>query len=222
MDWTRQIDGYCERVDPGYWAEPLNAVSNAAFLIAAFVMWRRLRGARLPLADALVVVLAAIGVGSYLFHTHAQVWSALADTGAIAVFAVLFVFAANRDLLGLRGWRACAATALFFPYAALTVPVFDRLPFFTISSGYWPLPLLMLLYGAALRRRSPATARGLWIAAGLVGVSLSFRSIDMPLCAAMPAGTHFVWHLLNGILLGWMIEVYRRDMGGRAEVRARG
>lgn len=216
MDWTQQIDGYCERIDPGYWAEPLNAVTNAAFLIAAAVMWRRVRGANLPLADALVVVLAAIGVGSYLFHTHAQVWSALADSGAIAVFAVLFVLAANRDFLGLRGWRPYAATALFIPYVALTVPIFDRLPFFTISSGYWPLPLLMLLYGVALRRRVPATARGLWIAAGLVTVSLTFRSIDMPLCDAIPLGTHFMWHILNGILLGWMIEVYRRHMAPSA------
>jgi hypothetical protein len=23
-------------------------------------------------------------------------------------------------------------------------------------------------------------------------------------------GTHFWWHILNGIMLGWMIEVYRR------------
>jgi len=29
------MDGYCERVGPGLWAEPLNAVSNAAFLIGA-------------------------------------------------------------------------------------------------------------------------------------------------------------------------------------------
>ena len=60
MEWTRQIDGYCERVDPSYWAEPVNAVTNAAFLIAAFVMWRRTRGARLPLANALVIVLVTI------------------------------------------------------------------------------------------------------------------------------------------------------------------
>ena len=35
MDLTQQFDGYCERVDLTYWAEPVNAITNAAFLIAA-------------------------------------------------------------------------------------------------------------------------------------------------------------------------------------------
>ena len=29
------VDRYCERVDASFWSEPLNAVSNAAFLVAA-------------------------------------------------------------------------------------------------------------------------------------------------------------------------------------------
>jgi hypothetical protein len=214
MELTRSLDIYCERMGPGYWAEPLNAVSNIAFLIAAYVMWRRVRGQGMPLAVALCWVLAAIGVGSYLWHTHAQVWAVMVDSGAIAVFAVLFVFAANRHFLGLSLWRALGLTALFFPYVALTVPLFDRLPFFEISSGYWPLPLLMLIYGIGLRNRAPETGRGLLIAGGLVTVSLTLRSVDEAVCSAVPVGTHFLWHALNGLLLGWMIEVYRRHMVG--------
>ena len=37
--WTRQIDIYCERLGPGFWAEPVNALSNGAFLVAgAFLL----------------------------------------------------------------------------------------------------------------------------------------------------------------------------------------
>ena len=35
MDWMAPLDGYCERLGPGLWAEPLNFLSNAAFLVAA-------------------------------------------------------------------------------------------------------------------------------------------------------------------------------------------
>ena len=45
--------------------------------------------------------------------------------------------------------------------------------------------------------------------AGLLVVSLTFRTLDEPLCAAIPLGTHFLWHILNAIMLAWMIEVYR-------------
>ena len=35
MDWFAPIDIYCERTAPGFWDEPFNALTNAAFLIAA-------------------------------------------------------------------------------------------------------------------------------------------------------------------------------------------
>ena len=208
MDLTRSLDIYCERLGPEYWAEPLNAVTNAAFLIAAAVMWRRTAG--VPLGRALCVILAAIGVGSYLWHTHGQVWAVILDSGSIAVFSLVFLFAANRDFLGLRPWAALGLTLLYFPFTALTGALFGALPFFAISAEYWGLPLLMGAYAVVLRRRVPATARGLLAAAALLCVSLTFRSLDGPLCGALPVGTHFLWHLLNGLLLGGMIELYRR------------
>ncbi|MDV7144545.1 ceramidase domain-containing protein [Tropicimonas sp. TH_r6] len=213
----RQVDGYCERTDFSYWSEPVNAVTNVAFLIAAWLLWRRVRGAELPLATGMCVTLAAIGIGSWLFHTHATIWGAIADTTPIAVFILLYIFAANRDFWTMRLPVALLATAGFFPFAALTIPLFQRLPFFEISAGYWPVPLLIALYAVGLRKRAPATARGLAIGAGLLCLSLFFRSIDMGVCAAVPLGTHFLWHILNGIMLGWMIEVYRRHVTARAK-----
>lgn len=36
MSWVEQVFNYCERgADPSFWAEPVNAVSNGAFLVAA-------------------------------------------------------------------------------------------------------------------------------------------------------------------------------------------
>lgn len=208
----RHIDGYCERTDPGYWSEPLNAVTNAAFVIAAGVMLYRLRGVRLPMARVLCAILATIGVGSYLFHTHAQGWASLADVIPIAVFVLVYLFVTNRDMVGMRlGW-ALVATAGFFPFVAVTLPVFQALPFFAISAAYWPIALLIALYALGLRRRCPETARGLGLGAGILAVSLTFRSLDEPLCSVNPIGTHFMWHILNGIMLGWMIEVYRRHV----------
>ena len=214
MEWTEYIDGYCERVDPSYWSEPVNAVTNATFLIAAFVMWRRSAGQ--GLAGVLCVILAAIGIGSYLFHTHAQAWAALMDVVPIAVFILVYIFAANRGFWGLGLWPALGATALFIPYAAVTGPIFAALPFFEISSFYWPVPLLIALYAVALRNRVSDVARGLAIGAGILVVSLAFRSTDELVCDAVPVGTHFMWHILNGIMLGWMIEVYRRHVAGQS------
>lgn len=219
MNWTQSVDGYCERLDPGFWAEPVNALTNVAFLVAAFVMWRRVRGRDMPLAMAMVWVLTAIGIGSFLFHTFAQPWAGLADTGPILFFILLYLYAANRHFWGLGIWTALAGTAAFLPFAAVTVPLFRMIPFIGSSAGYMPVPVLIAAYAVGLRHRAPDTARGLGIGAGLLVLSLAFRTMDEPICAAIPLGTHFLWHLLNGLLLGWMIEVYRRHLLG---LRAQG
>lgn len=210
MDWTRPIDAYCERTDPSYWSEPVNAVTNLAFILAALVMWRRSAG--FPMARALSAVLFAIGVGSYLFHTHATAWAAALDTTPILGFTLLYVFLANRDFWGMRPWLSALGAAAYVPYTALLTPVFEALPFFTISSFYWPLPVLILAYAILLRRRAPETARNLAIGAAILCASLTARSLDEPFCTAIPLGTHFLWHILNAVMLAWMIETWRRHV----------
>ncbi|MEM6759963.1 MAG: ceramidase domain-containing protein [Pseudomonadota bacterium] len=208
MELLRQIDGYCERVGPEYWGEPVNAVTNAGFVIVAILMWRRSAGT--PLASALAVVLGLIGVGSYLFHTHAQVWAAIADVAPILGFILLYIFAINRDVLALRTLPALGLTGLFFPYAALTIPLWQHVPLYGTSAGYMPVPTLILIYAGFLWRRKPALARGFVLGAVILLISLAARGLDEPLCQALPRGTHFLWHILNAIMLGWMIEVYSR------------
>lgn len=208
MDWAQAIDGYCERLGPGYWAEPVNAMTNLAFLLAAGVMAWRLRGAPLPVAWALVALLALIGIGSFLFHTHARAWAALSDVVPIMAFALLYIYGANRTFWGMgRGWSALGVLG-FFPFAALVVAVMR--PVLGGSAAYAPLPILIAVHALALRRRAPVTARGLALGAGLLGLSILLRGLDAPLCAVWPLGTHFAWHLLNAAMLAWMIEVYRR------------
>ena len=83
------------------------------------------------------------------------------------------------------------------------------------SAAYAPLPVLIFTYAILLRRRAPATAGGLAIGAAILCVSLAARAADVPLCDAIPTGTHFAWHLLNALMLAWMIEVYRAHMLAR-------
>jgi hypothetical protein len=206
--WLAPVDGYCERTGPEFWSEPVNAVTNLAFVLAAVVVWPRLRGLRT--GQVLAVNLGLIGVGSWLFHTHANRLTGLMDVAPILSFILIYVFAATRDFLGARPVVAGLAVAGFFPYAAATVPLFAMVPGLGSSAGYAPVALLILIYAGLLWRRAPDTARGMAVGAGLLVLSLTFRTLDGPLCGALPVGTHFLWHILNALMLGWMIEVWRR------------
>lgn len=206
MDWTRQLDAYCERLGPGIFAEPANALTNAAFVAVALWLLPRSEGMERVLATLLLL----IGVGSGLFHTAATAWAALADTAAIAGFVLVYVYAANRRVLGLGRAVAVAGALAVVPYAALLGFLFAQLPGFAVSAIYWPIPLLIALYALGLHHRRPAVARGFAIGACVLTLSLILRSIDSAVCEVFPVGTHFAWHLLNAIMLGWMITVLRR------------
>lgn len=207
MNWHQPIDAYCERLDPSFWAEPVNALTNLGFMAVALALWPLMAG--LGRARALCAILFAIGAGSFLFHTFATPLTALLDVAPIAAFILLYLFAVHRDLLGHGRGRAWLAVALFLPYAALVVLALRNAPFFGTSSFYWTVPILLLIYGAVLRG---PLARDFAIGALLLAASISARSLDGALCDLVPFGTHFLWHLLNAVMLGWMIWVYRRHM----------
>ena len=163
--------------------------------------------------NLLIALLAVIGIGSGLFHTLATGWAALADVVPIALFILAYLFAANRTIWGWPLWAAALGAVAFLPYAAgadaaLSVAAVLR-------------DLGLLLAGAAPDRRhcavscaaAPPTPHGASaVGAGLLTLSLTLPLARRPALRGTALGTHFLWHLLNGAMLGWMIEVYRRHV----------
>jgi len=209
MDWSRQIDGYCERLGPEFWAEPWNAITNAAFIIAAVIcLVMALRRDRLdgPVAW-LTFLIAAIGVGSFLFHSYATVWAAIADVAPIGLFILSF-FTISMRCFGGYSWGMSAALSVGFVAALVAVSWVVNTMLRDLLGGsvsYVPAFLALLAVGIWLRTRDhPA---GWWlIGAGLIfAVSITFRTIDIPLCEQYTHGTHWMWHILNGVVLGSLV-----------------
>jgi hypothetical protein len=200
MDWSRPIDLYCERTDPSLWAEPVNAISNAAFLIAAaaaFAYWRRTGTRDIPVL-LLIAVVAVIGVGSFIFHTVATSGAELADTTPIALFIYAYLALALRRFLKLD-WALVALSLGLF--ALVSYGEEASVPAGTLdgSHSYIPALVVLLLIGLAMWRQE--TGR-LLIGAGVVfALSILFRSLDNALCPVLPLGTHFLWHGLNAVVL---------------------
>ena len=190
-------------------------MTNAAFLIVAIWAWRR---PDLPvMGRVLAVILALIGIGSFLFHTFAQTWAGLADVLPILMFILVYIYVATRDYFQVASWVAWLAVIGFFPFAAVIGWLISDWEFLGSTRGYVPVPIL--IYAYLLRHRLPNVARGLTMGVGILAASMIARWADEPLCHIHPIGTHFLWHILNAVMLAWMIEVYRRHMlaGKRAK-----
>ena len=210
MDLSKPIDIYCERLDIGIWAEPINAVTNVAFILAAIIMWFRCKN--LVEGKILSFLLFSIGCGSFLFHTFAQTWAALLDVTAILIFILTYIFVANRRFLGWSKMVSLIGVILFFPYQLLLVSILSNIQFFGSSVQYIPVAILIFIYSGLLRKSEPNLSRGLFIGAAILCLSIISRTVDEPLCSILSVGTHFVWHILNAIMLSWMIEILRRHM----------
>lgn len=198
--WSTPIDLYCERVTPAFWAEPLNALSNIAFLIAAYAafdLWRR-EGKGDPVILALIVVVAVVGLGSFAFHTLATRGAMLLDVTPIGVFIYGYFLLALRRFLQLS-WPIALLSLAGFIALSLALASYVPREVLNGSSGY--LPALAALIGFGFVLRGHEAGQAMLIAAGLFIVSLIFRIIDLDVCARWPIGTHFLWHVLNAAVL---------------------
>lgn len=195
------IDNYCERLEPGLWAEPLNAVTNLSFFIAAicaFYLARR-EDALNWRTGLLIGLIAAMGLGSTLFHTFAVVWAMLADTLPILFYQIVFIALYARRVIRLNVLYRAGLLGLFFVAMAGAMD----LPRAWLNGSLEYGPAWLFLLGLSLWHLKNAGRErfGLLAASAVFTLSLAFRSMDMALCVNLPIGTHFVWHILNGLVL---------------------
>ena len=198
MDWSAHVDDYCERTGPGPWSEPLNFVTNAAFVVAAIVAYRRYRaiGARDRAIEGMLALLVVIAIGSGLFHSVATRWAMVADVAPIGVLVLIYLgYFCDRVLrLPRRATVAAVGGLVALSAASSLVPR----AWLNNSQTYVPTLITMIAMAALTW---DTVGRRVAVAAGLFAVSLTLRSIDQAVCGAIPIGTHFLWHTLNGVLL---------------------
>ena len=210
MNWFEAVDGYCERIDASFWSEPLNAITNIFFLVAA--VWVLRREGLNSTARILALILGMIGVASFLFHSFAQAWAGALDVLFILFFTLLYLFAASKDFMGAPRSIALVITLGYFPFSIIVDWLTLPLTFLGSTRIYMPMLILIILFSLLLYKRLPIVSRGLAVGAFILVISMLARILDVPLCQKIPLGTHFVWHVLNAVMLAWMIEVYRRHI----------
>jgi Ceramidase len=206
MDWTSFIDNYCERTAPGLFNEPLNALSNLAFFLAALWAGRRALIAHVDWAVwALIAMVAVVGAGSLAFHSFATRGAMLADVIPIAVFIYSYLGLALHRFLGLN-YAVALALVMLLLIVNLSLERFLPLGFLNGSAAYLP-SLLAGLAVAAAANRGKNEVSGFLLAASLVfALSLVFRTADQAICPVLPTGTHYVWHVLNAVVLGLYLD----------------
>ncbi|NBP19986.1 MAG: hypothetical protein EBU56_07770 [Burkholderiaceae bacterium] len=186
-------------MDASFWSEPINAITNLAFIIAGWLIWR----IRSPRSGLMSILLILIGLGSFSFHTFANRLTGLLDVLAIALYLVSFAYLIPKQWSWDSRWTQIGSVITLFILIVLcqfaTNYMKSALPWMPpgIYVGAWSA---LFLYAALTQNFNPIAARYLWLAVLVFPFSLLSRQLDMPLCES-GFSTHWLWHVLNGVTL---------------------
>jgi hypothetical protein len=201
----------CETLRDGVLAQPVNAISSTAYVIAGlWLVVRALRNRAAEMATQAVfgLTLLSVGVGSVAFHGPQPSGSRLLhDLTIAAVFAVI----AARNLGTLRAWSETTALMAFAAITTMVGVVMALSPdagnAATGVVGAAAVGSEIYLYWS--RKRGPVSARsmrwliaivGLLVVAGVVNL---LGRTDAPLCDpdSLYQG-HAAWHALTAVAFG--------------------
>lgn len=202
-------DFYCERLGIGFLAEPVNALTNFAFVIAGLVLWRQNRQSPELSIDILVLInlIILIGIGSALFHTFATTWARVLDVMPILLFQLMFVWIYTRKVMSYSVVASCTVMAAVL-LGALGGRLFPHV--LNGSLPYLPALIVLLALGIYHWFREKPMPYGLLVASLMFFAALSFRTIDASVCSEFPLGTHFLWHIINSGVLYLCVSVLIR------------
>ncbi len=238
-----QVGCYCERaLNPDFWAEPINAMTNLAFLFTALFAYTDLRakGPHSGTREILVLIGLAmlVGVGSFMFHTFATGWARLTDVTPITLFITVYLVTALRRFLGMSLLSALGVTGLVVVITLVMFLCDELMPgrlcsalnsSFSGSLAYVPALAVMAIFGSVLyRHKHPVTD---WVLSAfcVFTLSLILRALDdWPKgngigCMtremgeqAVSLGTHSLWHILNAVMLYLLLRALIENLPSKA------
>jgi hypothetical protein len=215
--------GLCERGhDTSLWAEPLNTISNMAFIVVAIMIARYyrhhqdLKGKWIWDIHAMTALTFLIGICSTLFHTYPNFYTELADLIPIVSLIVLFFISAIFRIGKCSLFDGIIAFIAFIGFTNIMVGLFPRA--FNDSVGYVSTMGSLVVIALYLHMKRRASSHSFLLASVVGLVSLFFRSIDNETCQEIPIGTHFLWHTLNAILIYILMKQIIRNVNREARL----
>ncbi|GIR38723.1 MAG: hypothetical protein CM15mP50_2340 [Rhodobacterales bacterium] len=113
MNLLQSIDLYCERQNILFWSEPINALTNFFFIVFGLYLFFKTFNDKF--SRVLSIELVIIGVFSFLFHTFANLLTAIMDTFSILIFGFTYLFGANFWFLNLSITKSISGILIFVP-----------------------------------------------------------------------------------------------------------
>lgn len=193
------LTAYCERSSSGFFAEPLNAISNIAFIFAGFGIYKLLTKNKIRKIEYKVILLLIllIGVGSFLWHTIRNPYTLLLDAIPVALIVALITYILLSKLIEKKLFALLIVALLlagrFFISSFAPTDSISSL----IRNGINAIVFLVLIIWT-FKKYGKVAFEGL-IVLVIYLLAITMRTVDLEVCSTFSMGTHFLWHIFNAL-----------------------
>ncbi len=215
--------GVCERHGMGLVDEPLNALSNFAFIYVAVAIFRYYRANedivsyRIWDVQAMIALIFMIGINSIIFHIYPTQTTELMDTIPIVLFILIYFVSVIFRIGKCTKFQAVVCFVAFLGFTHMLIHQFPRA--LNDSIGYLSSMISLIVIAVYLHLRARPSSQYFMLAALIGVVSLFCRAIDREICDIWPYGTHFLWHLFNATLLYILMKQIIRNVNREARLK---
>lgn len=190
-------NNYCERISEAFWAEPINALTNGLFFLAAIAVYSLIKKHKLNgLYRVLPYELAIVGVGSFLWHTARSPITQVLDGSLLYIFILTVLVLLLKQLSGKWNiaWFGLIGLVLFQVAVFIFVPALRDTPIRHIIA----LTTFILL-SLWIKKKTGVLPKNLLIAIASYITAIVAKGVDLSVCNVFPIGTHFLWHALGAM-----------------------
>lgn len=201
---------YCESASFFGVSQPLNILSNLAFIAGAFLLWSQDRGRGTSLS-LLAMLMAVVGFAGMVWHITGQQFAAAIDIGAQLVMGAILTMILAHQILRWHPVNAVIVGVIMLLSAMLGRDL--GLPFMLQNGGAFlpAMVFLVILAFVEIQRGRMREAKFLMGSAYVLFVGLIFYSLDWALCWSFPYGLHFMWHLCMALSIWLAVEAIWTD-----------
>jgi len=189
----------CERSNLGFFVEPLNAISNIAFIFAGVGIYQLLAKNRVQKVEyrSLFILIFLVGFGSFLWHATRNFYALILDAVPVALSFAIITYIFLGKLIGNKLISLLIALLLiptrFFISSFAPTDIVSSLVRNLINATVF---LLLIVW--AFRKCGKIALEGT-IVLIIYLIAITMRSIDLQVCPTFYLGTHSLWHIFNAL-----------------------
>lgn len=177
--YIEAISTHCEK-PLGFISEPVNTVSNVAFFISAYFIYKLSR-------PKLFWLVTLIGLGSTAYHGFNNPYTLILDVLPVYAFILYSLYILTSQ------WLIPLSLVLIQIFVLRNLPVFILdIPTVHITNLLFIWLLMIWFY-----KRLGKMALKLVPVVLVYGLAIAVRGFDIPICPINKFGTHFLWHILT-------------------------